>query len=190
MQQSKKITTLLAMIMLFILSTTAYADEKPSLKATVSGEKSKDGEIIVNISAEDISNLGSAEIELTYDNRKLQYVSGEMSDQYNTMADSIEDLGSKVKVAVVYEEAVNGNIPFAEAKFKILADNGQISLNVSGILADIDTYEAIDITSSNVEFAVGGQSDIVVYVAIALGVVAIIVVIFIFVKKKKVKTTG
>lgn len=186
MRQRGRIEILLVVLMVLFSFTTVYANETPSLKATVSGEQSKDGEITVYISAEDISNLGSAEIELTYDNSKLQYISGEMSDEYNTMADSVEDLGSKVKVAVVYEEAVNGNVPFAEVKFSVLADGSEtVKMNLKGIFADIDTYEAMDIAGVDIEVTVDGISNLILYGAIALVVVFIIVSIMILTKKKR-----
>lgn len=187
MQRKKKLITFLVTIMFFILSTPAYADDSSYLRAEMSGDKSEDGEITVEIYGDDISNLGSAEIELSYDNSKLQFIGGKTSDKYSTMAESVEDLDSKVKVAVIYEDAVDGKVSFAEIKFKVLAGSGEkVSMNLEGIFVDIDTYESMDIEEVDVIFTVDGISNLILYGAIGLVIIVILVGIFIFVKKRKV----
>lgn len=155
MKLKTKIMMLLIAVLVVGSTMSIFAAEKAKLTASVTGNTAKNGEITVAIKAENISNLGGTEIELTYDNTKLSYVDGTISEAFKSSASEVVDMGTSVKITTMYTDAVNSNGTVAEIKFKVLADGGQdVQFDLTATLIDIDSYDEIDNDTDGTSFTV------------------------------------
>lgn len=142
-------TTILAMIMSIMvigISKNAFAADKVTFTANVSGDTAKNGEITVKLDMAGSADLGGLQAQLTYDKSKLQYVSGTLTDKFKTSAETaatdVVDGEDGVGVAVVFNAPSNYNGTIAEIKFKVLAEGGEkVEMGLTSVVSDMSYNE-------------------------------------------------